>query len=114
MNQLIQISVDHAYRSNNGWFVECSDGIERFVHERDMLKHLGAVKGMIEVSAPSIGDDERTEFITLDEWAADNAGLEIESVLSVIINRAEQRTIYRPLTATLDALQPLRLLASFT
>lgn len=108
MNDLIQIQVEQAGRSANGWICDVAeyglpDCTERFVHEDEVLAFLGAEKGLIEVNV----DDERTELITLDEWAADNAGLELESVLSVIINRRELRTIYKPLNQELTALQPI-------
>lgn len=104
MKDLIKISVDQTYRSKNGWFVECSDGIERFVHEDDLLAHLGAdAKGMIERDALSIGD-ERTEFITLAEWLADNAGLPLEIELAILINKREDRVINAPLPDGFEAL----------
>lgn len=112
MKHLIKISVEHAFRSatGNGWFVECSDDIDRFVQESDMLKHLGAdAKGQIpcysETWNYATDDiDQRDDNISFEEWMDLNAGLPLEIELAILINKIEGRTIAAPLPNGFDAL----------
>lgn len=112
MKHLIKINVEQAWRSmtGNGWFCECSDGIERFVHERDMLRQLGAdANGRIPCYSESWNYatddiDQKDDSISFDEWLDLNAGLPLEIELSLIINKDEGRTIAAALPNGLDAL----------